>query len=78
MGNKEFGGVVLAFGGFVLLVGAVKGTWRNAWAALTGGAVPAASAQTTGTTPKGGKGSLGNSSTNLPGSAPAPFTQALG
>jgi len=77
MGNKEFGGVVLAFGGFVLLVGAVKGTWRNAWAALTGAQVAAAS-----TTPngpgtigiqRGGKGSVGNGSSNLPGSAPAPF-----
>lgn len=77
MGNKEFGGVVLAFGGFVLLIGAVKGTWRNAWTALTGGTVGASTAPANGPgtsgVQQGGKGSVGNGSSNLPGSAPAPF-----
>lgn len=75
MGNKEFGGVVLAFAGFVFLVGAVKGTWRNALNALTGHTANAAtSVASTGTTSAAsGGGSAGNHSSNLPGSAPAPF-----
>lgn len=81
MDNKEFGGVVLAFFGFVLLVGAVKGTWRNAWGALTGNPTTTANAAATSqgsvqnaSMTTGGKGSAGNASTNLPGSAPAPFS----
>lgn len=75
MGGKETGGVVLAFAGFVFLVGAVKGTWRNAWTSLTGGTVSTSGKAPANTTPGGG--SMGNASSNLPGSGPAPFTGAL-
>lgn len=34
--NKELGGVLMAFAGVVVLVGAVRGTWRDVWSALWG------------------------------------------
>lgn len=42
--NREMGGVFVAFAGFVFVVGAFKGTWRDAWASLIGkdGATPGA------------------------------------
>lgn len=39
--NREIGGVVVAFAGFVVVVGAFRGTWRQTWAALMGAEPPA-------------------------------------
>ncbi len=64
--NKQAGGVVLAFAGFVFIVGAFKGTWRNTIDALLGKTASAApppggGTTTTPTTPAG---------SGLPGGAP--------
>lgn len=62
--NKQAGGVVLAFAGFVFLVGAFKGTWRNTLDALLGKTASAA--------PGGGGGSAPTTpaGSGLPGGAP--------
>jgi hypothetical protein len=57
--NKQSGGVLIALGGFVLLVGAFKGTWRQAWAALvhSGGSRAASTSTSATSTPSGFPGS---------------------
>ena len=64
MNGKDVGGVAFAFVGFVLLVGALKGTWRNGWAALTGSSPAPATAASTGV------GATQRTAANLPGSNP--------
>lgn len=65
--NKETGGVVLAFAGFVFLIGAFKGTWQNTIRALLG---QPTSSGTNGT----GAGSRGValSGSNFPGTSIIP------
>lgn len=45
--NKEAGGAVLAFAGFVFLVMAVKGTWSNVWHDLFKGSTAKPTTNTT-------------------------------
>ena len=76
MGNKETGGVVLAFFGLVLLIGAVKGTWQTAWKDLVGGPSTSTTTAANAKTGTSSGGSAGNGSSNLPGSGPAPTNKA--
>lgn len=75
--NKETGGVVLAFGGFVFLVGAFKGTWRNALHGLAPDVFKASDGTTTATGQRtsgnvGVGASVAPAGSRLPGTSVAP------
>ena len=72
--NRSAGGVALAFAGFVVIVAAFKGTWRQTIDALTGNVVPTASAATGPATAKTGSGFPGTSV--IPGSSGNPLARA--
>lgn len=63
--NRQTGGVVLAFAGFVFIVGAFKGTWRNTIDALMG-KTPASAAPPSSSS----KAATSTSGSGLPGGAP--------
>lgn len=62
-GQREVGGVVLAFVGFGFLVLSFKGTWHNVYLALTGKSAPA---------PSGSRPSSTTTAARLPGSSVQP------